>query len=280
MSPPRAFPVALVAARELRQSLRGRWFLLAAGSFLALSLALSALGLAGSERSGLAGFDRTTASLLNLALLFVPLLTLSVGGLSVAGELEDGALGQLLSQPITRAELVLGKYAGVLAAVSAAVLAGFGAAGAIVGLATGGGSAATFLALVGLTLLLSAATVALGVLLSVWLRSRARVVGAAFAAWLGLVYLSDLGAVGLIVARHLRPVQVFALALLNPVQQARVLGTLALSHRLDLLGPVGLYGRDALGTAGLVAALVGALLALAVGCVGGAVSIFRKAVVP
>lgn len=277
---PRPYPLALVAAREFRQSLRSRWFLLAAGSFLVLSLALSALGLAGAERSGLAGFDRTTASLLNLALLFVPLLTLSVGGLSVAGELEDGSLGQLLSQPLTRAELYLGKYAGVSLAVGAAVLSGFGAAGLIVGLVSGGGNASTFLALVGLVLLLCMATVALGLLLSVWLRSRARVVGAAFATWLGLVYLSDLGAIGLIVARHLRPAQVFALALFNPVQQARVLGTLALSRRLDLLGPVGLYGHDTLGDVGLVAALAGALVALAAGCVWAGLSSFRKVVVP
>ena len=61
--------IALVAARELRDALRSRWFVLAAGCFLALSLGLSMLGLAGAQRSGLAGFDRTTASLLNLALL-------------------------------------------------------------------------------------------------------------------------------------------------------------------------------------------------------------------
>lgn len=270
----------LVAAREVREALRSRWFLLAAASFFGLSLALSALGLAGAERSGLAGFDRTTASLLNLALLFVPLLTLSVGGLSLAGELEDGSLGQLLAQPITRAELYLGKYLGVLAAVWCAVLAGFGTAGAAVGAASGGGNAGAFLAVVGLLALLSAATLGLGTLLSAALRSRAKVVGAAFVAWLALVYLSDLGAIGLTVARTLRPAQIFTLALFNPVQQARVLGTLALSGRTDLLGPVGLFGEDLLGLAGLVAVLCGALVALAVGSVLWGYAIFRKAVVP
>ena len=69
--------------------MRSRWFVLAAACFLVLSLGLSMLGLAGAQRSGLAGFDRTTASLLNLALLFVPLVTLTLGGLGIAGELED-----------------------------------------------------------------------------------------------------------------------------------------------------------------------------------------------
>ena len=39
----------------------GRWFLVASASFFALSLGLSLLGLSGAQRSGLAGFDRTTA---------------------------------------------------------------------------------------------------------------------------------------------------------------------------------------------------------------------------
>src|SRR5512145_3556566 len=92
----------LVAARELREAMRSRWFVLAAVCFLVLSLGLSLLGLAGAQRSGLAGFDRTTASLLHLALLFVPLVTLPLGGLGIAGELEDQSLGMLLAQPITR----------------------------------------------------------------------------------------------------------------------------------------------------------------------------------
>ena len=39
--------------------LRSRWFVLAGGAFLVLSLALAWLGLAGAQRSGIAGFDRT-----------------------------------------------------------------------------------------------------------------------------------------------------------------------------------------------------------------------------
>src|SRR5512145_927721 len=150
----------LVAARELRDALRSRWFVLAALCFLVLSFGLSWLGLAGAQRSGLAGFDRTTASLLNLALLFVPLMTLSLGGLGIAGEIEDGSLAMLLAQPITRGEAFAGKYLGLLGAVGSSVCAGFGVTGIIVALAAGGGNARIFVALVGLTLLLAAATLA------------------------------------------------------------------------------------------------------------------------
>lgn len=266
----------LIAAREVRDAVRNRWFLLSAGGFLLLSLALSMLGLAGAQRSGLAGYDRTTASLLNLALLFVPLITLSLGGLGIAGELDEGTLGTLLAQPVTRAEVYFGKFIGLVASVWASMLAGFGVTGVVVGIGAGGGNIRAFLGLVGLIMLLGAATLALGTLLSVALRSRAKVIGAAFAAWLLLVYVSDLGTIGLAIARRLDPGQIFFLALLNPVEQARVLGTLTLSGRLDVLGPVGVFGLDHFGAGGVVALLITTLFGTTLGLLAWGWTLFRR----
>ena len=230
----------LVAAREVREAVRSRWFLLSAVSFLVLSL----------------------------------------GGLGLAGELEDGSLAVLLAQPLTRGEVYLGKYLGLLGAVGASIFAGFGAAGLVITAVAGGGNAVAFLQLVGLAVLLAAATLALGTLLSAALSSRAKAVGGAFAAWLVIVYGSDLGAIGLAAARSLSPAQVFALALLNPVEQARVLGTLSLTSRPDVLGVVGVYGQDLLGANGLPLVLIGALLASASIALGLGWVVFRKAAVP
>jgi Cu-processing system permease protein len=272
--------MALVARRELREALRSRWFLMAAAAFFALSLGLSWLGLAGAERSGVAGFDRTTASLLNLVLLFVPLLTLSLGALGIAGELEDGSLGFLLSQPITRTEVYLGKYFGSLGAIALAIMVGFGATGAIVGAASGGGDVKIFLALVLLTLLLAAATLALGTLLSAALLSRARVIGAAFSTWLFMVFLSDLGTIGIAIARDLSPAKVLALALLNPVEQARVLGTVVLSDRPDALGPAGLVAIEWFGRGGTISVVAAASIASALIFLLTGGRLFRRAVIP
>lgn len=274
----RARETALVAGRELSDALRGRWFLLAAGAFFALSLGLSLLGLSGAQRSGLAGFDRITAGLLNLALVFVPLLTFTVGALGVAGELEDGSLAMLLAQPLTRAEVFVGKLLGLTVAVWAAILFGFGGTAVVVGLLAGGGDLGAFLTLVGLLCLYGAATLALGTLLSVALRSRARAIGAAFAAWLFCVYVSDLGAIGIAIARGLGPAQLFALALFNPVEQARVAGTLALTARLDVLGPVGIFALDHLGPGGVMALACGLLVATTAALSFIGYRIFRKAV--
>jgi Cu-processing system permease protein len=271
--------IALIAAREVREALRSRWFVLAAICLLLLSLGLSLLGLSGAQRSGLAGFDRTTAGLLNLALLFVPLLGLSLGALGIAGEIEDGSLAVLAAQPVTRAEVYVGKYAGLLLAMIAAILGGFGASGTIVALGSGGGDARAFLSLAGIAVLLGAVSLAIGALLSVAAGSRARAAGAAFAAWIALVYLSDLGSMGLVLARNLGADRVFFLAFLNPVEQARVLGTLALTQRPEVLGVVGLYGQDHLGAVGLPAVLALTLVVWALGALLSGMAIFKKAVI-
>ena len=272
--------IALIGAREVREALRSRWFVLAAICLLLLSLGLSLLGLSGAQRSGLAGFDRTTAGLLNLALLFVPLLGLSLGALGIAGEIEDGSLAVLAAQPVTRAEVYVGKYAGLLLAMTAAILGGFGASGTIVALGSGGGDARAFLSLAAIAVLLGAVSLALGALLSVATGSRARAAGAAFAAWIALVYLSDLGSMGLILSRNLGPDRVFFLAFLNPVELARVLGTLALTQRPEVLGVVGLYGQDHLGAFGLPAVLALALIAWAAFAVLSGMAVFKKVVIP
>ena len=267
----------LLAGREVREALRSRWFWLAAGGFLVLSLGVSLLGLAGAQRSGLSGFDRTSAGLLNLLVLFVPLVALALGSQAIAGELEDGALGALLAQPVTRAEVFAGKYLGLFCALGGALVAGFGVTGVLVGVIAGG-QPWPFLALVANALLLTATSLALAMLLSAAFPSRARVAGAAFFAWLSLVYLSDLGTIGLVIARDLAPAQVFALSVINPLQVSRVLGTLALTARPEVLGPVGLFAADQFGAAGSILVLLGAALASAAAPLFAGYAIFRKAV--
>jgi Cu-processing system permease protein len=116
-----------VAKKEINDSLNNRWFVLYAAAFTGLALLLSWLSLSsgGIGYSGFAGFGRTAASLVNLVLLVVPLMALTVGAGSLAGERERGTLHYLLSQPVNRAEVLLGKYLGWPLPVRALAL-GFG----------------------------------------------------------------------------------------------------------------------------------------------------------
>jgi Cu-processing system permease protein len=271
----RARIVRLVATRELRCAARGRWFLVGAGSFGLLAVAVSHLGMAGAERWGISALDRTAAALLNLVLLFVPLLAIPLGSMSFAGEAEDGTLPYLVAQPVTRGEVFTGKVLGLVLAMSLSLLFGFGAAAAFVGM-RGGVSGGTFGALAGGAWALGAVSVVLGALLSVAAGSRARAITAAIGAWLVLVFLCDFGVLAAAASRAVGPEALFWLAALNPLQASKTLSALAISDRLEILGPVGVHAVRVLGRAGLGAVLAGSLAGWTLLLGGGGFLVFRR----
>ncbi|HSF40930.1 MAG TPA: ABC transporter permease subunit [Thermoanaerobaculia bacterium] len=267
--------VALLAARELRASMRGRWFLVGAISFGLLAVAVARLGMEGAQQWGVNGLDRAAAALLNLVLLFVPLLTLPLGASSFAGEAEDGVLSYLIAQPLTRAEAFGGKLAGLLVSMSLALLIGFGVAAVWIGLG-GGVSPVAFGALACGAWLLGLVTTAIGVLIAVVARNRARALAGAVGVWLTLVFLCDFGVLALAAAQALGPGALFGITVANPLQAAKTLSALAMSERLEILGPVGVYAVRELGRLGLAAVLAATLAGWTALAAGWAFAIFRK----
>ncbi len=267
--------VRLIAGREIRAALRGRWFVVGAASFALLAAAVAGLGMAGAGRWGVSAIDRTTAGLLNLILLFVPLLTLPLGAASFVGEAEDGTLAYLVAQPVTRAEVFLGKLLGLFAANTLSVALGFGVAAILVG-AVGGVSGTTFGALTAGAWLLGTVTLALGVLLSTLVKSRVRALAAAVAAWVVLVFLCDFGVLALAASQMLGPEALFGIAIANPLQATKTLVALFVSERLEILGPVGVHAVRALGRGGLSLLLTGSVAAWAAVAAGGGYLRFRR----
>jgi Cu-processing system permease protein len=257
--------VRVLARWDTRAVLRDRWFVSAAAAFGALTLAAAALALASPAIAGLSSFDRITATLIHLTMLFAPLLGLTAGAGWIAGERETGALVALLSQPLQRTELFAGKYLGVARALLAAMLVGFGTAGMLLAARVGTDRLPAFLWLVVLALVLAVASLSLGFLLSATAPNRSRALGAALLAWLVLVIVSDLGILGTALILRLPAPVVLVLAALNPVSAFRMAAILGVSGTAELLGPVGLYAAERLGPAGLMAALCAVLVFWAAG---------------
>ncbi|HRV95558.1 MAG TPA: ABC transporter permease subunit, partial [Anaerolineae bacterium] len=115
--------VITLLKKEINDALNNRWFVLYAAAFTGLSLLLSWLSLSsgGLGYTGFASFGRTAASLVNLVLLVAPLMALTIGAGSLAGERERGTLAYLLAQPVNRAEVLLGKYLGLAASLLGAL---------------------------------------------------------------------------------------------------------------------------------------------------------------
>lgn len=258
-----ALVIALVARKEVRDALRNRWFLLYAAAFALLAIGLSQLGMGDRSTAGFAGFGRTAAGLVNLVLLVVPLMGLTLGAQSLAGERERGTLATLLAQPVTRAEVLIGKVLGLTIALGAALLLGFGLAGAWVALRGGGVEAWAYAQVVAAAALLALATLSIGFLISAATRRTSAATGVALFVWLALVFAGDLGLMGTAVTMRLDVGTLLALTLLNPLEAYRIGAIAAITGTLDVLGPAGVYASRTLGR-GLVAVLAGVLVAWSV----------------
>jgi len=229
-----------IAQRELREALRNKWLWFYALAFAGLALALSRAGLAAAGYNGLGGFGRTTASLINALLLFVPLMGLSVGANALAGDRERGTLLYLLAQPVSRGEVFCGKALGGALALAAALSLGFGLAG--LALAAGsGGEVGAYLSLALYTALLALVSLGLGFVLSALTRRSATAQGAALLAWLALVFFADLGLAGATLALRPAPAGLLTWLLASPLQVFKLGAIYSLRATLDSLGAVGQY---------------------------------------
>ena len=267
--------VLTLIQKELRDAFRNRWFLLYAIAFAGLSLALAWFSVSGAGSFGVAGFGRTTAGLINLILLIVPLMGLPLGALSLAGEREKGTLVYLLAQPISSAELLLGKFIGLALALAAALIIGFGLTGILIVLVGGGGDFRIYLTLLVLSVILAIATLSVGFLISAAVKKAATAVGLALFLWLILVYFGDLGLMGTAVVMQLDVEQLLALALVNPLQVFKIAAVLDLRDNLEVLGPAGIFAYRTYGGT-LWPLLVGLLFAWVIVPFILATQVFKK----
>lgn len=237
-----------LAQKELLDALRNRWFVLYTAAFVGLALAFSYLALAGAGMVGFAGFGRTAASLINLVLLIVPLLALTIGAQSLAGEQERNTLAYLLAQPISRADVFIGKYLGLLLSLLASLTLGFGISGVV--MAINGTSAAdptVYVLLVALAFLLSLTMLSVGFLISALTKRASVAVGIGLFLWLLFVFFGDLGMMGTAITLRVPIDNLFWLSLVNPLQTFKMAAILNIQATLDLLGPAGIYAMQRYG---------------------------------
>jgi len=266
--------VLTIANKEIHDAVRSRWLIIYAVAFAVLALALSYLGERNLGSLGFENFSRTTASLINLCLLLAPLIALSLGAGSIAGEKESGNLTYLLSQPLERWELLTGKYAGLVAAISIATIAGFGVAGMVIAFYATTMDVGTYLLLLGLMIALIAVMTGLGMMASVLSSSRVQALGVALLIWFFAVLFFDLVLIGLVSGASLEGQTMLFAVLLNPVEIVRVLAIINLEPDLEVLGPFGSYLLERFGTGGATAVLSAALAVWVIGPVAAAVYIF------
>lgn len=217
-----------LAVKELRDGLRNRWIAAAIIVLGGLALVLSMLGSAPTGSVRASALDITVISLASLSVYLIPLIALMLSFDALVGEFERGTMMLLLTYPVTRWQVIMGKFLGHVMILFVAILAGYGGAILIMTLLTGSDIEGwhAYATMMASSLVLGAVFIALGYLVSVLVKERATAVGTVIGLWLVFVVLYDLLLFGVLLADEGQVIgqQLFAiLMLISPTDTYRIL---------------------------------------------------------
>ena len=254
-------PIVVLAEKEFRDGLRNKWV---AGATLLLAALAFALTFLGSSPAGLVDAKPlavTVVSISSLTIFLVPLIALLIGYDAIVGESERGCLLLLLTYPVSRRQIILGKFLGHALILTVATVVGYGAAGLAAAI-TGSADAESwraFSGLLGSSVLLGLAFLALAYLASVLVAERSTAAGLAVGLWLIFVIVYDLALMGLLVAsKGGVGADVFpALLLLNPADAYRLFNLTAFENVRQISGMGGLAASAHFSPTILLTALLG-----------------------
>ena len=271
--------ILALAMREVREGIRNRWII---GATLALTLLAVTLAFLGSAPAGAVKAPPlavTVVSLSSLSIFLLPLIALMLSFDGIAGEAERGTLLLLLSYPVSRGQIVAGKFLGYAIIIAIAVTVGYGSAGAAVALLQGGVEGApAYLALIVSSIMLGIAFAAIGILISAAVRERAVAAGISVAAWLVFVLLFDMALLGVLAAdanQTISPAMLPYLLMLNPTDVYRFFNLTFIEDVRAFAGMSGLGGAVQLQPA-MLAAVMAAWIVIPLGL---AALVFRRTAV-
>src|SRR5581483_273943 len=223
--------IRTIGRQELMINVRNRWTLVFAAVFGVLVLSISYFGMITGGSLGFQGFARTSASLLNMVLYIVPLVALVMGTLSFTSETSAGEL--LFAQPVTRGEILIGKFLGVFASIFTATVIGFGLAGVIIAAKAGPEGSLRYPTLVAYSLLLALIFLSLSALISAICRRKTKALGVALFAWFFFVLFYDLLVIGgtFLFKERTANSLIFGSLFGNPVDMVRVASLMTLNGK-------------------------------------------------
>ena len=255
-------PVWIITGKEVRDSLRNRWVL--AATMLLAALALS-LGFLGSTPTGSVKVDPltvTVVSLSSLSIFLIPLIAMLLSYDALIGEIERGTMALLLSYPVSRVQILAGKFIGHIIILTLATAAGYGLAGIALQLANGGIDIVAwkpFALLIAASVILGAAFLAMGYVISAKVKERGTAAGVAIGVWLFFVVIFDMTLLGVLVADSEQTITapvVEGILLLNPADIYRLLNLTGYENTAMYAGMAGLSEQISLTVPVLLAAQV------------------------
>jgi len=195
-------PTLAIARMELLIARRNMWV---ATSLILMGLFSSVLTLAGGAPTGTLGVDPlliATTSITTLSVYLIPLIGLLLSFDAIAGESERGTLALSLTYPLSRGEILLGKFLAHLLVLGFAVGVGLALTAGLT-IWKYGSADLNYLPLLKLfatALALGAAFLGIGYTISALAKQTGVASGIVIIVWLICVVLYDLGLLGALVA--------------------------------------------------------------------------------
>ena len=175
------YPVLLIAKKEIMDNIRNFWIVLVTAIFILLTLTVSYFGSLGS--TGWNDLGLTVIMMESQVRFLIPILALMLGYAAVVGEIERGSMDLLLSLPVRREEIVIGKYMGLSATLAIPTLLGFGCAGIVIGVMVGEMNYLEYIIFILSSILFGMVYLSISFFLSTIFKRRSTAIGGAIFLW-------------------------------------------------------------------------------------------------
>lgn len=263
------------AARlDLAEVIRSRWIWFCIAVYAVLAVALMTVGMRESNILGFTGTSRVLLSFTHALILLLPLIALVATAPAVQRAREDGSLELLFSQPLSPSRWLFAVFAVRYLALVLPLVVAMVVVGMWGQIAHGDPAPWGFMfRAMQISASLVLAFAAIGIAISVFVRNSARVITYIILTWIAGVALLDFGLIAVLLRWRLDAHAVFTLAVLNPVEAARLALLSELEPDLGTFGPVGFYLAHRVGSATLFA--LGVAWPCAVGVLAYAVAALR-----
>jgi Cu-processing system permease protein len=232
------YPIILIAKQEFLLNRRNKWVAIFAISFALLTLFISYFGMVTSGYSGFQDFARTSTSLIKLSGFLIPLFSLLVGVFSFISDPEYMEL--LISQPLTRSQVIIGKFLGLAFTLIGSTIIGFTIPGVIISLSIGTEGALGYATTVFFIILQGLIFLSCAILVAQLTKRQQLAVGISIGVWIFFEVIYGMIILGTTIyfeADILKYLLMFSLAG-NPIDIARVLSLISIGG-LEFFGPAG-----------------------------------------
>ena len=167
-----------IAKKEFLDNIRNKWIIILTVIFVLLIIIFSYVAGAQAGGDGLFGsMENTVLFLLFVTSILIPLIAVILGFSTISGEAESGALYVVLSYPVRRVEVLLGKLIGLGSVITVSILIGFGVGGIVIASTVGSESGGGYIGFILLSILLGLIYLSLSICISAYCKRRITSIG-------------------------------------------------------------------------------------------------------